>query len=59
MSNTPSLSASDRISMLLDDSSFVEIGAYVTARNTDFNIQDKDTPKDGVITGYYPINTKR
>ena len=51
MSNTPSLSASDRISMLLDDSSFVEIGAYVTARNTDFNIQDKDTPKDGVITG--------
>jgi acetyl-CoA carboxylase carboxyltransferase component len=38
--------------MLLDDSSFVEIGAYVTARNTDFNIQDKETPKDGVITGY-------
>ena len=25
MSNTPSLSASDRISMLLDDSSFVEM----------------------------------
>ena len=56
MSNTPSLSASDRISMLLDDSSFVEIGAYVTARNTDFNIQDKDTPKDGVITGYGVID---
>lgn len=56
MSNTPSLSASDRIKMLLDDSSFVEVGAYVTARNTDFNIQDKDTPKDGVITGYGVID---
>ena len=56
MSNKPSLSASDRINALLDDSSFVEVGAYVTARNTDFNIQDKETPKDGVITGYGVIN---
>ncbi len=56
MSNKLSLSASDRISALLDDSSFVELGAYVTARNTDFNIQDKDTPKDGVITGYGVID---
>ena len=30
--------------------------AHVTARNTDFNIQDKDTPKDGVITGYGVID---
>ena len=50
MSNKLTLSASDRINALLDDASFVEIGAYVKARNTDFNIQDKDTPKDGVIT---------
>ena len=56
MSNKLSLSASDRISALLDDSSFVEVGAYVTARSTDFNIQDKDTPKDGVITGYGVID---
>jgi acetyl-CoA carboxylase carboxyltransferase component len=56
MSNKLSLSASDRINALLDDSSFVEIGAYVKARNTDFNIQDKDTPKDGVITGYGVID---
>lgn len=58
MSNTPSMSASERINALLDDSSFVEVGAYVTARNTDFNIQEKDTPKDGVITGYGVINGK-
>ena len=56
MSNKLTLSASDRINALLDDASFVEIGAYVKARNTDFNIQDKDTPKDGVITGYGVIN---
>ncbi len=58
MSNKLSLSASDRINALLDDSSFVEIGAYVTARSTDFNMQEKDSPKDGVITGYGVINGK-
>lgn len=58
MGNKLSLSASDRIMNLLDDASFVEVGAYVTARNTDFNISAKDTPKDGVITGYGVINGK-
>jgi len=58
MSNELTLSASNRISALLDDSSFVEVGAYVTARSTDFNMQENDTPKDGVITGYGVINDK-
>lgn len=58
MSNRLSMSASDRINALLDDASFVEVGAYVTARNTDFNMQEKDTPKDGVITGYGVIGGK-
>ncbi len=52
MSTTAQTSASRRIEALLDDSSFVEIGGYVTARNTDFNMQKKETPADGVITGY-------
>ena len=56
MSNTANISASKRIEALLDDNSFVEIGALVTARNTDFNLTDKDTPSDGVITGYGVIN---
>ncbi len=56
MSSNKGLSASDRINALLDDSSFVELGAYVTARSTDFNMDEKDTPKDGVITGYGLIN---
>mgnify|MGYP002675003378 CR=1 FL=1 len=58
MSNRLSMSASDRINALLDDASFVEVGAYVTARSTDFNMQEKDTPKDGVITGYGVIGGK-
>ncbi len=51
MSNKTQLSARERIATLLDDASFVEIGAYVTARSTDFNMQEKETPADGVITG--------
>lgn len=41
--------------MLLDENSFVEVGAYVTARNTDFNMTSKETPSDGVVTGYGTI----
>ena len=56
MGNTAKLSASDRIATLLDDNSFVEVGAYVTKRSTDFNLQQKEVPADGVITGYGLIN---
>jgi acetyl-CoA carboxylase carboxyltransferase component len=52
MSTTAKVSASSRIEALLDDNSFVEIGQMITARNTDFNMQKKETPADGVITGY-------
>jgi len=48
-------SASNRIQTLLDENSFVEVGSYVTARNTDFNMTAKETPADGVITGYGTI----
>ncbi|MBP3462256.1 MAG: carboxyl transferase [Tyzzerella sp.] len=57
MSNTTSLSlASKRIMALLDEGSFVEIGGAITARTTDFNMQQKETPADGVITGYGVID---
>lgn len=48
--------ACNRIAALLDAGSFVEIGGAVTARNTDFNLMEKDTPADGVITGYGVID---
>ena len=48
--------AGKRINALLDAGSFVEIGGAVTARNTDFNLQEQKTPADGVITGYGVID---
>lgn len=56
MSSTAKLSAKDRIYTLLDDNSFVEIGALVTKRSTDFNMQQMSAPGDGVVTGYGVIN---
>lgn len=56
MSSTAQTLAGKRIASLLDENSFVEIGGYVTARNTDFNLSDKETPADGVITGYGVID---
>ena len=55
MSNSAQTSASSRISALLDENSFVEVGSYITARATDFNMTAKETPADGVITGYGTI----
>jgi acetyl-CoA carboxylase carboxyltransferase component len=56
MSTTAQLSARERINSLLDDNSFVEVGALVTRRSTDFNLQQKEIPADGVITGYGVID---
>ncbi len=56
MSTTSNVSAGKRIEALLDDNSFVEIGSLVTARSTDFNLAAKETPADGVLTGYGVIN---
>ena len=56
MSSKAQSLAGSRITALLDENSFVEIGAAVTARATDFNMNNTDTPSDGVMTGYGVIN---
>ena len=35
---------------------FVEIGALVSARNTDFNMKNNEMPSDGVVTGYGTVD---
>ena len=50
--------AARRIREVLDENSFVELGAWVTARNTDFNLTAEKTPSDGVVTGYGTIDGK-
>ena len=52
MSNKKDNSAMQRIAKLVDENSFMEIGSLVTARSTDFNLAQTDTPSDGVITGH-------
>lgn len=56
MGNTAQTSAMARIEALLDDNSFIEIGALVTRRSTDFNLSQKEAPSDGVVTGYGVID---
>lgn len=45
------MSARERIDALLDEGSFVEIGAFVSARS-------EDTAADGVVTGYGTIDSR-
>ncbi len=52
------MNARERIENLLDANSFVELGAKVTARNTDYNLGSKKAPGDGVITGYGVIGER-
>lgn len=56
MGKTEESFARRRINMLLDENSFVELGALVTARSTNSNCTPEKTPSDGVITGYGLVN---
>jgi propionyl-CoA carboxylase beta chain len=50
------LSARERVELLLDDSSFEEIGALVTHRTKDFDMENQIFLGDGVVTGYGTVN---
>ena len=45
------LTARERLELLLDPGSFVEIGRFVTHRATDFGMAGQRVPGDGVVTG--------
>lgn len=48
--------ARKRIAMLFDEGTFEEIGAGVVGRSTDFGLENKRIPGDGVITGSGEVN---
>ena len=50
------LTARERIELLLDENSFEEWDTFVEHRCTDFGMQEKQYPGDGVVTGYGTIN---
>ncbi|MCD8391594.1 MAG: methylmalonyl-CoA carboxyltransferase [Firmicutes bacterium] len=50
------LTARERINLLLDDGSFVETDAFVTHRCTEFGMDKKEAPGEGVVTGYGTVD---
>ena len=46
------MTARERIEYLLDDGTFEEFDRFVVHRCTEFGMQDKKFPGDGVVTGY-------
>src|SRR5438876_6046920 len=50
------LTARERLDLLLDSGTFVEIGQFVTHRSTSFGLDSEHYYGDGVVTGYGRID---
>lgn len=53
------LTARERVDLLLDPESFVEVDRFVTHRCSEFGIDKQKIPGDGVITGYGKIDGRQ
>ena len=53
------LTARERVELLLDKGSFVELDRFVTHRSTDFGMDAQKILGDGVVTGYGTIDRRR
>ena len=54
--NKGKLTVWERIDYLFDEGSFQEVGSLVESRFTDFGMDKKKLPGDGVVTGFGTIN---
>ena len=52
------LTARERVELLLDENTFVELDQFVTHRCVNFNMAAVDAPAEGVVTGYGTVNGK-
>ena len=52
------LTARERVELLLDKGSFVELDRFVTHRSHDFGMADQQILGDGVVTGYGTIDRR-
>lgn len=50
------LTARERIEILLDKGTFVEVDGFIESRIDDFDLDKKRVPGDGVVTGYGKID---
>jgi propionyl-CoA carboxylase beta chain len=53
------LTARERVELLLDTGSFVEMDRFVTHRCSDFGMEEQKVPGDGVITGHGLIDGRQ
>jgi len=53
------LGARERLDLLLDEGSFVELDRFVTHRCHDFGLEERKVPGDGVVTGYGEIEGRK
>src|SRR5213595_3693099 len=53
------LTARERIELLLDEGTFVELGRFVAHRCTDFGMESQKIPGDGVVTGYGTVDGRK
>lgn len=56
--NEGKLTVRERIEKLFDPGTFMEMDIFVKHRCTNFDMQDKDIPADGVITGFGKIDNR-
>ncbi len=52
------LTARERLDLLFDEGSFVEIDVFVSHRCNNFDMADKHAPGDGVVTGYGTVDDR-
>jgi len=52
------LTARERINLLFDEGSFVEIDAHMKHRCVNFGMESVDAPAEGVVTGYGKVHGK-
>ena len=50
------MTARERLTQLFDEDSFVETGLFVQHRCTNFGMEKKQAPGEGVVTGYGTVN---
>ena len=53
------LTARERLGLLLDEGSFVELDRLAVHRATGFGLEDKRIPGDGVVTGWGTVDGRR
>lgn len=50
------LTSRERIELLFDENTFVELDAFVKHRCTNFKMEEKEAPGEGVVSGYGKVN---